>query len=192
MPPRLSPQSLRRLFQVLYPESVDPEVPSQLYAVLDAARSPAIYRALYDHEGKVPIRCLYQGDMAEDLAEVAPYLVQLDREASFTTWLLENGWGESWGIFVRSDEPFDEVRRHFRKFTVVNTEAGKSLLFRFYDPRVLRTFLPTAPPEHLRRLFGGVGRYVLEDETGERVMEFLAEKGQLKAISWELRSSDPR
>ena len=159
----LSPEALRRLLQSLYPEPADPERPLFLYAVLDAARDPAIYRALYDNEGEVPIRCLYQGDLAEDLAEVAPYVVELDRDAPFTTWLLENGWGKSWGIFVRSHLPFDEVRRHLRKFTVVSTEAGKSLLFRFYDPRVLRMFMPIATEGQKKKLFAGVEAYLVED-----------------------------
>ena len=170
MPPHRSPEFLRRLLQYLYPEAADTAAPSYLYAILDAARSPAIYRALFDHEGKVPIRCLYQGDLAEELAEVAPYLVQLNRDSPFTVWLLDQGWDQGWGILARSPHPFDEVRRHFRKFTLVSTEAGKSLLFRFYDPRVLRLFLPTATPNQLRLLFEGVERYVVED--GESVVEF--------------------
>lgn len=187
--PPLAPDTLRRLLQALYPEPVDHGAPSRLYAVLDAARDPAIYRALYDHEGALPIRCLYQGDMAVELSEVAPYLVQLDREAPFTSWLLENGWGQSWGILVRSAESFDEVRRHFRKFTVVSTEAGKSLLFRFYDPRVLRMFLPIATPEQLKQLFGIIERYVMEGDVNLNVRSFLFDNGALKTISHDILAS---
>ncbi|MEI8394317.1 MAG: DUF4123 domain-containing protein [Rhodospirillaceae bacterium] len=181
--PALAPDAVRRLFQVLYPEPFNPEAPSFLYAVLDAARDPAIYRALYDHEGEVPIRCLYQGDLAQELSEVAPYLVQLDREAPFTAWLLENSWGNSWGILARSPELFDEVRRHFRKFTIVSTEAGKSLLFRFYDPRVLRNFLPIATPDQVQQLFGVIEKYVLEDEDrGTGVTEFTGSSGMATSM----------
>ncbi len=184
--PVMGPDSLRRLLQVLYPEVGVHQAPLHLYAVLDAARDPAIYRALYDREREVPIRCLYQGDMAQDLSEVAPYLVQLDREAPFTTWLLENGWGQSWGILVRSAEPFDDVRRHFRKFTVVNTETSKTLLFRFYDPRVLRSFLPIATPDQRRQMFRSVERYIVESETADAATEFLVLKDGLRVVRREL------
>jgi hypothetical protein len=170
--PVLAPDALRRLLQVLYPDAADQEPPSQLYAVLDAARDPAIYRALYDYEGAVTIRCLYQGDMAQRLSEVAPYLVQLDRTGPLTSWVLEHGWGQSWGILVRATAPFDEVRRHVRKFTVVSTEQGKSLLFRFYDPRVLRVFLPVATPDQLRQMFRTVQHYIMDDEEGNGVVEY--------------------
>ena len=36
------------------------------------------------------------------------------------------------------------MRRHFRRFLTVETEAGEALSFRFYDPRVLRPFLASA------------------------------------------------
>lgn len=166
--PPLAPDAVRRLLRALFPEPADPETPARVYAVLDAARDPAIYRALYDHEGEVPIRCLYQGDMAIELCEVAPYLVELDRDSPFTAWLLEHGWGDAWGIFVRSTQPFDDVRRHLRKFTVVATEDGRSLLFRFYDPRVLRIFLPIATPDQMKQLFGDVvEKYLCEGEEGK-------------------------
>jgi hypothetical protein len=179
----LAAESLRRLFQVLYPETLEPEEQSHLYAVLDAARNPWIYRALHEHEGTVAIRCLYQGEMAERLSEVAPYLVQLERTAPFTRWLLEGGWGQSWGIFIRSAARFDEVRRQLRKLTVVGTEDGKSLLFRFYDPRVLRVFLPMALPDQLRQMFGDVvERYIVEEESGNATLEFTRKGGQLQMV----------
>jgi len=46
------------------------------------------------------------------------------------------------------------MRQHFRRFITVHDESGKPLLFRYYDPRVLRTFLPTCNAKELAEIFG--------------------------------------
>jgi hypothetical protein len=39
--------------------------------------------------------------------------------------------------------------------------------FRFYDPRVLRDFLPTCNMRQAPEMFGGIGSFWLEGERGE-------------------------
>jgi len=51
---------------------------------------------------------------------------------------------------------------HLRRFLTVRTEKGKKLLFRFYDPRVLRLYLPTCTSTELNTFFGPVERFVCE------------------------------
>jgi hypothetical protein len=87
-------------------------------------------------------------------------------------WLLTNGWGNSWGIFLVSSTSLETLRRHFRRFLLVRDGAGNELYFRFYDPRVLRTFLPTCTGAETKRLFGPVGIYLMEAENGEAVSFF--------------------
>ena len=43
--------------------------------------------------------CLYRGELEPDMAEVAPYLAFLERDAPFTDWVIGKGWGQHWGIF---------------------------------------------------------------------------------------------
>jgi hypothetical protein len=40
------------------------------------------------------------------------------------------------------------------------------MLFRFYDPRVLRVYLPTCWPGELTRMFGPVESFVMESAEG--------------------------
>ena len=49
--------------------------------------------------------CLYRGELQPDMAEVAPYLVKLDRDAPFTDWVLDRGWGNHWGVFAEIGGP---------------------------------------------------------------------------------------
>jgi hypothetical protein len=48
---------------------------------------------------------------------------------------------------------------------------GKLLYFRFYDPRVLRRFLPTCDAEQLRQLFGPIDAFVMEGDDPHQCIE---------------------
>src|SRR5689334_3416011 len=67
----------------------------QTFAVLDGAWIPDLVDQLYG-ENKPEFVCLYRGELEPDIAEVAPYLVRLERDAPFTDWLLTEGWGRHW------------------------------------------------------------------------------------------------
>jgi hypothetical protein len=132
-----------------------------IYAVLDAARSPEILDRLREEpEGWT---CLYRGESAEALGDVAPYLVQLEPGGALLRWLIEKGIGDSWGILALSAERIDILHRHFRKFLLAQDEEGRILYFRFYDPRVLRVFLPICTPEEAREFFGPVTKFIVEE-----------------------------
>jgi Domain of unknown function (DUF4123) len=107
---------------------------------------------------------LYKEKGEKILTPVAPYLFNYNNQPEFATWLSENGWGNSWGIFINTIASFEQLHHHFRRFLMVKTEEGKQLYFRFYDPRVLRIFLPTCDTKQLQELFGPVEQFICEDE----------------------------
>jgi hypothetical protein len=140
------------------------------YAVLDGASIPNLLDKLYDLS---PVFCcLFRGELAPDMAEVAPYLVQLERGSEFTNWLIGKGWGNHWGIFALSDADFRTMRRHFRTFLIVYDDTGRPMRFRYYDPRVLRLYLPTCNAEELTTVFGAVASFMLESEEANQAMQF--------------------
>jgi len=71
------------------------------------------------------------------------------------------------------------IRRHLRKLLSVRGPKGEILLFRYYDPRVLRAYLPTCRPEELETVFGPIDRFWLEDDTPETILEFRFDRGKL-------------
>ena len=77
--------------------SSEGEISGEMYTIIDAARDTLIYPRLA--ESDIEMICLYRGEPARELADVAPYLMKLKKQDSFTDWLLKNGWGKSWGIF---------------------------------------------------------------------------------------------
>jgi len=149
-----------------------------LFAILDAARDPKVLEILRNCDQHD--QSLYEGPKGEELAEFAPYLVQLPANSTLIETLVREAWGKSWGIFLTSGTDFKETRRHFRHFLLVKTEDGRELYFRFYDPRVLRAFLPTCTPQELKEFFGSVESYWVEGDQEQLVLQFTREAANLK------------
>lgn len=141
---------------------------SLLYAILDGARDPRIYASVLtsgcEHE------CLYTGELEADLRQTAPYLLRIDRDKPYLRQLIERGWGDNWGIFLRSTAPFKALRRHLRGFLMVYDPNIRPLYFRYYDPRVLRMYLPTCNAQELATVFGPIECFLLEDQTADALL----------------------
>jgi hypothetical protein len=160
----------------------------EVYAVLDAARDPLVRAKLTATD--VKSACLYEGRIPREIADVAPYLVKLRRDHRFTEQLLESGWGKSWGVFAAGPADFETMRRHFRRFLRVENEAGKTLLFRWYDPRVLRVYLPTCTERELEVLFGPLSAYFVEGGDPPR-LDVFSRRGGLYAMGRALLPVSP-
>lgn len=132
-----------------------------LYAIIDAARSA---RALELIEESVdPYASLYDGERGRAFDDVAPYLVHLDRNSELLERLVHEGWGEAWGIYLSSKAGFEPLRRHLRQFLMVDAEGEPNrLFFRFYDPRVLRTFAEVITPEQRVELMAQIDTLLYE------------------------------
>lgn len=149
-----------------------------LYCVLDGAQDKAIFSKI--KELKVLYCCLYSGNLSNELAETAPYLIQLQKEGAFIRWLIKEGWGTNWGVFLSSASGLNDLRKHFRQYLMVKTEEGKSIYFRYYDPRVLRVYIPTCNDEELNFVFGPVTCFITESEIINKYMIFDFSKKKLQ------------
>jgi len=96
---------------------------------------------------------------------------------------LNEGWGQSWGVFVVTEEDDIEVLfEHFRQFLKVEDPEGNRLFFRFYDPRVLRIFLPTCNTKEVFDFFGEVvGEFLVEANEVESLLSFKNSESGLDA-----------
>ncbi|MDI1430088.1 DUF4123 domain-containing protein [Polyangium sorediatum] len=141
------------------------QVDGPLFAVLDAARSERILTLL--RESVEGYRSLYEGLEGETLAHVAPYLVELPRGSGLLDRLVREGFQKRWGIFIEYPRSFKELRSHLRRFLMVaDADTRKKFYFRFYDPGVLRVFLPTTTTKQRAELFGEITAFRVEDEHG--------------------------
>lgn len=134
-----------------------------LYAVVDAARDEDVLRLLA--KAVDPWQSLYEGVRGEALADVAPYLVQIDASSPFLSRLIRRGFGEAFGIFLTSTKPFVAVRRHLRRFLMVLAgDTNNQLYFRYYDPRVLREALAIFTPRQEDDVFDQLVSFICEGE----------------------------
>jgi hypothetical protein len=157
----------------------DPE--TNVFVILDGASIPNLLQSLDQY--KPEYCCLYRGEISPELALRAPYLARIVESSEFAGWLLENGWGKHWGIFVVSRWDLALMVRHFRTLLVVHDVQGIALWFRYYDPRVLRAYLPTCTSRELEVFFGPVARYCLEGEDASSLVEFSRIEGKLSRHS---------
>jgi len=154
--PRL-PDLLRKEFQ-------------PLYALLDAAREPSVLKVIL--ESKEEYQSLYEGAQGAQLAHFASYLVRVPQKSALLDTLVQQAWSKSWGVFVTCDQPFKDIRTHFRHFLTVKLPDGEQVYFRYYDPRVLRLFLPTCLPEETNQFFGPVKHFLVEAEDPKIALHF--------------------
>ncbi len=71
------------------------------------------------------------------------------------------------GILIDSPAPPSAVFRHLREIFVVRKADGQEYFFRYYDPRVLRTYLPTCNRDELAEFFGPLTGLIAELESGD-------------------------
>jgi hypothetical protein len=165
-------KSIEELF---WPDGFD----RNMWMIVDGARDRHVYSSLLS--SYLQYSCLYAGDLPHALEAAAPYLVQLEFEDRYTRKLIDDAWGNSWGIFLRCTEPMEQLRRHLRQFLRVQDWKGRYLVFRYYDPRVMRVYLPTCNREEIRTVFGPIKTFYIEDEDPSTTWDFGRDAGNLAA-----------
>ena len=131
------------------------------YAIIDGAACPELRFKIYDWEPQSV--CLWSGALEPDIQEVAPYMVLLDRNSTFTDWLIKQGWDNNWNIFVTSELDFKAFRKQIRKLLLVKSPEGQNMVFRFYDPRVMGVFKTVWNQEQKNEIFTGMRNISFQD-----------------------------
>ena len=151
---------------------------TRLFAVLDGASVPDLPQRLY--EMKPANHCLFGDDPEPDMLYAAPFVVHLDPENKFTDFVLSEGFGKHWGVFLHTVHSFNEMRGHLGALVNVYDEEARPLLFRYYDPRVMNRFLPTCNAGELKTFFGKIDTFFAEDEVNKSLISYRIEDNELK------------
>jgi hypothetical protein len=159
-------QRMNRVEECFWPGGFSRDI----WMVVDAARHRRIFPMLRDYH--LEYFCLYSGRLAPALEAAAPYLVQLDYDDPEAHRFLGDAWGGSWGIFLKCAAHANTLRRHLREFLVVRGPDGNRLVFRYYDPRVLRVYLPTCTGDELSTFFGPIDRLWMEGDDPRMLLEY--------------------
>jgi hypothetical protein len=162
--------SLKQLEAFLWPRGYSRDT----WMLVDAARDRRIFGLLLecfysDHT------CLFAGPLSAEIEVVAPYLVHLSYDHEKTRKFI----ALAWRLFLRTDAKLDSLRRHLRTFLLVRDYKGNRLMFRYYDPRVMRIYLPTCTTEELKTVFGPIDRFLIEGDERRALGEYSISAGQL-------------
>ncbi len=134
-----------------------------VYAVLDASRDSRI-SAFVDASGE-PYAAL------DAAGKIPAFVVALPREARLLDVLIKDGWSHGWGFYCMSPASLEELCTHWRSYLFLRTEDGRTVTFRFWDPRVLRSLAPVMPAREAAEFFGPMSRMIVESEKPEIAME---------------------
>jgi len=173
----MTDEQLARIEEILWHDCPSRDI----WMIVDGARTVEVFRMLL--ECHLEYSCLYSGSLTPELEMAAPYLVQLERDYRDTHRLIRQAWGNSWGVFLRSETSLKKLRRHLREFLVVRDTKGTRMVFRYYDPRVLRVYLPTCEAGELRTVYGPIECFWTEAAAPGKMLEFRVRSGKLEQQS---------
>lgn len=172
--------------KIFWPAGAKPNI----WAVFDAARDKKLYQKIA-YSGLL-YECLFAGYLSPDLQRTAPYLVQLEQDDRNSCKLLEESWDNSWCVFLEADVGIKTLRKHLRTLLRVQGPSGMYMLFRYYDPRVLRIYLPTCRGDELDRFYGPIERIWTEEGLGStQMLQFDMMKGKLEKSAFEAFVPEP-
>ncbi len=150
-----------------------------LYAVLDLAADPALNAHVQRLEPEAAA-CLFEGKLHPQVKAASPHVVELAPTDPLSKQWRGEGWGRSWGILISSTASLPAVRRRLRHYTQARLPDGSGpVLFRFWDPRVFRTWLPLVEPQDLGGWFTDIDRYIVETEDGRGSLRYSLNGGRL-------------
>ncbi len=130
-----------------------------VYAFFDACDDSEIQALVQNEEfGAVS---LYHGASATKFKSIAPYLCRVNSIlfAKVEDELTDRHWG--YYLIADSGMELAQLRRHFRKFLLVEGPDARELYFRFYDPRVITTFLRASTRDEAAEFFGMVQEFIV-------------------------------
>lgn len=137
----------------------------RLWAIVDASRGDRVVKLL--RSSMDAGRSLYEGLQGDVLVDVAPHLVHFAPDSRLLDALVAAGPSAGFAIYLESGEDERTLRRHFRRFLVVQAEGiGPRTYFRFYDPFVFAPFWEMATPRQRADLSRGVDAFWLPDGSG--------------------------
>lgn len=167
---RLTPADVQRAVDAVFAEAPR-DTALHVFAVLDGARCDNVRKLLA--RPRVRSVSLYAGHPPREVAEIAPRLIRMQPDSAALATVLGDGWGRSWGLFIATRSSIEALRKHLRRLLTVETEGGRRLFFRWYDPRVLRAYLPTCRPDEVSQVFGrDIHAFTVESEDGRSLLRF--------------------
>lgn len=130
-----------------------------VWAIIDAVAWPEILPLMKSRPDRSI--CLYTTPDSQKQA-AAPWLVRMVQGEEIPLRFKALPDDRHGGILFSSDKSADELRRHFRRFTLAwLPDRDAAVYFRFYDPRVFMDMTEALKPGHLAAISATVDAFYL-------------------------------
>ena len=135
------------------------------YAVIDLASAPALRPAVPRLLSSVAEPLLARA-LPLQLLSVGPWLVDLAGAPEVAAALDALGPHAPWGYYLQARVDIVSLRQALRKFNLAQLpDVKREVLFRYWDPRVLRIFLDHCTPVQRARFLEWVDHVEFADGT---------------------------
>jgi len=135
---------------------------ASIFTLIDGARVAGLPLLLKEF-GAEPTNLFREAPEGE-LTRVAPYLAPCDPDGEVPDLFAVLPEILDATIFLVARTDLEAVRRHLRRFLVVRDAQGLRRYFRFYDPRVLKSFVAASSPRERHQLRGPMERWIVHEE----------------------------
>jgi hypothetical protein len=138
------------------------------YAVVDLASAPALAEAVASLRPP-QAETLFLPEMPARLLQAGPWLVDLGRTPEVAAALAGLGPRVPWGYYLHADVDLMWLRLGLRKFYLACMPGfARPVLFRYWDPRVLRDFMAVATSAQRRQFM----EWILRIEAADGSFDF--------------------
>jgi Domain of unknown function (DUF4123) len=110
---------------------------------------------------------LLRGALEPEQAAVAPYVVAMAPESTFTDWLLTEGTTTypGWGLIGVGPVNLLGMREHCRHLLKVESPDGQVIEWRWFNPALWAGLLPKLDPAQLLEVYGPLYDWVIPGAT---------------------------
>src|SRR6266852_5956180 len=150
-----------------------------LYALLDAYDNPTVPQKVQEL-GQESVVSLFVGEAEKKYWDLAPYLTVVQEET--LDWMVRAIWNAPCGVFILSRTGLETLRTHFRRFLIVQLPDGERWYFRYYDPRILKTYLLNCRADELEVFFGPVRAFGVPEAESDQI-SLLHTGHEVRAVS---------
>jgi len=122
---------------------------ASLHLLLDGCSKANILKMVYSLDSQPQLYLLYSGTEFSGLIHISPCLIRVKKGSSLFRWFTEEGAKE--GIIILARVPFKEVAICLQSRLEAMLPNKDAVLFRYYDPVVLHTYLESLDSQELAR-----------------------------------------
>lgn len=139
------------------------------FVLIDGAKVNNLSQFIYREEEPPQCDTLYRGTEFADLSEISPWLVETGINSMLALKCFDEWKHQGAAIVVQANCDFEQVMDHLRGLLKAQLVTGDEVIFRFYDPEIMRGLLKQdSTGEDTSRLMGSCSMFAIQDRrTGE-------------------------